>query len=107
MPIINIEFDGQKVKEEEIKTLSDAVHRIVSKITGIEDVPVYANDSQVKVAVAPIEIFIRLSDHKITDAEKLISDIKSKLSEWKTESNFSHLHEKRNLHRTNFRQRDR
>ena len=91
MPIINIEFDSQKVKEEEVKTLSDAVHKIVSKITSIEDVPVYANDSQIKVAVSPIEIFIRLSDHKITDADKLISDIKSKLSEWKTENNFSHL----------------
>ena len=91
MPIINIEFDSQKVKEEEIKILSDAVHKIVSKITSIEDVPVYANDSQVKVAVSPIEIFIRLSDHKITDADKLISDIKSKLSEWKAENNFSYL----------------
>lgn len=91
MPIINIEFDSQKVKEEEIKILSDAVHKIVSKITSIEDVPVYANDSQVKVAVSPIEIFIRLSDHKITNADKLISDIKSKLSEWKTENNFPHL----------------
>ena len=52
--------------------------------------PVYANNSQVKIAVSPIEIFIRLSDHKITDADKLISDIKSKLSEWKIENNFPH-----------------
>lgn len=90
MPIINIEFDSQKVKEEEIKTLSSAIHKIVSQITSIEDVPVYANDSQIKVAVSPIEIFIRLSDHKITDADKLISDIKSELSNWKAKNNFPH-----------------
>jgi hypothetical protein len=51
---------------------------------------VYANKAQIKVKIAPIEIFVEMSAHKITDLDELFSEIKSNLSEWKKTNNFSH-----------------
>ena len=90
MPIIRIDFDNDKVSEGEITVLSDAVQKIVSEATGIEDVFVYGNSPQIKLKIAPIEIFVEVSAHKVTDADTLIADIKSRLSDWKKESGFQH-----------------
>lgn len=90
MPMIRMEFDADKVNKEEALYLSNAAQTIVSKITGIEDVFVYANSSQIRMKVAPIEIFVEMSAHKIKDADKLISDIKEGLADWKKGSDFKH-----------------
>ena len=90
MPLVKIEFDNERVNAETIKILSQAVRDIVSEVTGIDDVFVYANTSQIKIQVAPIEIFIEMSAHKIADASSLITKIKNKISEWKQANNFSH-----------------
>lgn len=91
MPMINIEYDDGKVKDAEIVNLSSAIQKIVSDVTNIEDVFVYANSAHIKVKIAPIEIFIQMmSAHKIADAEKVVNEIKSHLSEWKSKNNFSH-----------------
>ena len=50
----------------------------------------YANNSDIKVKVAPIEIFIQMSEHKITDLDNLVDKIKQKLSNWKKENNFNY-----------------
>ena len=90
MPIIRIDFDNEKVSEEEIRFLSETIQKIVSTTTNIEDVFVYANSSKIKINVAPVEIFIEMSTSKIKDADNLIKDIKSKLSNWKAENNFKY-----------------
>jgi len=64
MPIINIEFDNEQIKNEEIENLCKRIRKI-------EDVSVYANSSQIKVSVLPVEIFIKMSAHKIKDEEFL------------------------------------
>jgi len=86
-----MDFDNGKISEKEVLVLSNAIQKIVSEITGIEDVFVYANSSQVKVKTAPIEIFVQISAHKIKDQDKLIADIKAALSKWKKETGFTHL----------------
>ena len=58
MPVIRIDYDDEKLDKDAILTLSNAIQKIVSETTKIEDVFVYANSSQIKVKVAPIEIFI-------------------------------------------------
>ena len=88
MPVVNIEYDSKKVKKLEIVALSKAVHKIVSEATKIEDVPVYANNSQIKFKVSPIEIFVRISAHKVNNLEDLTKKIESKLSEWKKKNSF-------------------
>ena len=91
MPVIRIDYDKEKLKDEDVLVLSNAVQKIVSEATKIEDVFVYANSPHIKVKIAPVEIFVQMSAHKITDEDTLVSEIKSKLSVWKKESNFQHL----------------
>ncbi len=91
MPVIRIDYDNEKVNDKDILGLSNAVQKIVSETTKIEDVFVYANSSQIKVKIAPIEIFIQMSAHKVKDADELVQDIKSRLSDWKKEAGFTYL----------------
>lgn len=90
MPLINLEFDDVIVSKEEAWELSEAIQKIVSKATNIEDVFVYGNSAKIKVKIAPIEIFIRMTDHKIEDEKELINQVKLELSQWKKETNFPH-----------------
>jgi len=89
MPLINLEYDDKNVSEMDAEAVSSAVREIVSEATGIADVFVYANTAKIKVQVAPIEIFVQMSANKITDADKLITEIKSRLSDWKKSSKFT------------------
>lgn len=88
--MINVEYDDAKVSDSEIENLSKSVRDIVSEATGIEDVFVYANSAKIKVKVAPIEIFVRMTAKKIVDEATLVETIKTKLKEWKASSNFQH-----------------
>ena len=90
MPLINIEYDDALVSETDVRQLSQVVRDIVSKNTAIADVFVYSNTAQIKIQVAPIEIFVRLST-KICDQNKdLISGIRTDIAEWKQEHSFVH-----------------
>lgn len=89
MPIIRIEFDDNKIDNNAIEQLSKAVQTIVSQITGIADVFVYGNSSQIKINIAPIEIFVEMSAHKIDNIDTLFESIKSQLSERKQSNSFS------------------
>ena len=91
MPVIRIDYDNEKINDKDVLALSNAVQKIVSETTKIEDVFVYANSSHIKVKVAPIEIFVQMSAHKVKDADVLIKDIKSWLSSWKKEVGFKNL----------------
>ena len=83
MPLIRIEFDNATVADADARALSVAVRDIVSKETSIDDVFVYANSSQIKIQIAPIEIFVEMSNHKINDIDALVLRIKESLSSWK------------------------
>src|SRR3989338_3890412 len=91
MPIIRIDYDNEKIGDRDVLELSNAVQKIVSEVTKIEDVFVYADSSHIKVKIAPVEIFIQMSEQKITDIDKFVEEIKRKLSSWKNENNFQHL----------------
>jgi hypothetical protein len=88
MPMITIEYDDAVVSENEVRQLAIASQRIVSDITKIEDVFVYANTSKIKINVAPIEIFINMSASKISNPEELVSQIKVGLANWKSTDGF-------------------
>ena len=91
MPVIRIDFDDKKLKNEEVLALSNALQKIVSEVTEIEDVFVYANSSQIAVKIAPIEVFIQMSTHKIKDLDILVAELKERISSWKAENDFPHL----------------
>ena len=90
MPVVNIEYDSSAVSAEDMQKLADATHEIVSRVTNIEDVPVYAHDANVKSHVAPVEIFIRLSAQKVEDADVLTTQLKQAFSDWKREQAYPH-----------------
>ena len=90
MPIVRIDFDGDKITHPEAQKLSEVIQKIVVEETGIEDVIVYANNSQVKVKAWPIEIFVQLSEQKIKDESKLFEALKSRIVMWKKEDGFIH-----------------
>ena len=90
MPIIRIEWDDKKLKMDDILTLSNAIQKIVSETTKIEDVFVYANSSQITIKIAPIEIFVEISAHKIKNEDKLIRTFKTKLTVWKKQNAFDY-----------------
>ncbi len=88
--MIKIEFDDQVVSDDDMKKLSLAVRDIVSEVTGIKDVFVYANSARIKVAIAPIEIFIQMSAEKIKDQSDTINAFKLSIREWKKNNSFSY-----------------
>lgn len=60
------------------------------KRRAIKEVFVYANTAKIKVQIAPLEIFVRMTDKKIQNRTELMSTIKDKLSTWKSEHDFKH-----------------
>ena len=90
MPVIKVEYDDAIVSEPDARLVCEAVQKIVSEITAIEDVFVYGNSSPIKIKVAPIEIWVEMSDHKIADQDELIKSFADKLHAWKEEASYSH-----------------
>lgn len=90
MPMIKIQYDDTKVATDQAQVLSESIQKIVADATDIKDVFVYANSAQIKIKIAPIEIFVEMSAHKIKDEDELIKDIKKRISAWKKETNFPH-----------------
>ncbi len=88
MPVINLEFDNSVVNEGEAAQLSQAIRDIVSESTDIADVFVYANTAHIKIQIAPIEIFVRLSKHIAEGKPDLLTDVKNKLTDWKEREGF-------------------
>lgn len=88
MPMINIKYDDQIVKDEQIVLLSKAVQKVVQAATGIPEVFVYADSPKIKIDVAPIEIFVEMSASKVPNKETLFQQIKERLSAWKNDNNF-------------------
>ncbi len=91
MPVIRIDFDNEQISDAEVKALSEAVQKIVADVTEIDDVFVYANSAQIKVKVAPIEIFVQLSSKYVKDIDTLVGEMTKRIAAWKAETGFSHL----------------
>lgn len=91
MPVVRVDFDQEKVSAEEVKQFVKGLHEVISSTTNIEDVPVYANASQFSYAIAPVEVFIQLSDHKVNDASELTQILKENLIAWTQDNGFKHL----------------
>ena len=90
MPIIRIDYNNEKINKDSMVFLCNALQEIVSKITKIKDVFVYANSSEIKIKIAPIEVFIEMSAHKIENIDNLLKEIKDKIKNWKNNNNFEY-----------------
>lgn len=88
--MIRVKYDDQKISDQEIITLSNAIIKIVQDTTEIPEVFVYGDSPRIKIGVAPIEIFIEMSASKINDKDLLFENIKEKLLSWKQENKFTY-----------------
>ena len=88
MPIIRIDYDNEEITRENMVFLSNALQKIISEATKIEDVFVYANSSEIKIKIAPIEVFVEMSAHKINNIDNLLKEIKDKIKNRKNDNNF-------------------
>lgn len=91
MPVIRVEYDNAVVDEAEAQAFCEAAQKVVVEATGIKEVFVYGNSSHIKVKIAPIEVWVEMSSHKITDAEALAKELRLGLEAWKKQVDFPHL----------------
>lgn len=90
MPVIRLEYDDTVVTESEAHALCEAAQKVVVDATGIEEVFVYGNSSHIKVKIAPIEIWVEVSEHKIPDLDTFTNRFRNGLSVWKKQVEFPH-----------------
>lgn len=90
MPIIRIDYNNEQINKDGMIFLCNALQKIVSEVTKIEDVFVYANSSEIKIKIAPIEVFIEMSAHKIENIDNLLKEIKDKIKNRKNDNNFEY-----------------
>ena len=90
MPIIRIDYNDEILNKEAATSLSKGIQKIIIEVTHIEDVFVYANSAQIKINIAPIEVFVEMSAHIFADEDAMMADIKQRITTWKNENNFSH-----------------
>ncbi len=89
MPIIRVDYDNEQISDSDIHAMCAAIREIVSDVTKIEDVFVYGNSSEIKMKVAPVEVFVEMSAHKIKNLDSLTAEFVSRIKEWKSENNFT------------------
>jgi 2C-methyl-D-erythritol 2,4-cyclodiphosphate synthase len=90
MPIIRIEYDDATLSHNDADTLSHALCAIITEVTGIKDVFVYCNTAQIKVQIAPIEVWVEMSAEKIQDTDALKNQMVNEVKKWKESSGFAH-----------------
>lgn len=88
MPVVRVEYDSTLVSDVKAQTLCKAAQTAVIEATGIPETFVYGNASQITIDIAPVEIWVEVSAHKVADPAKTAKDIRAKLAAWKQAEGF-------------------
>jgi hypothetical protein len=88
MPVIRVEYDSKLVSEVKAQALCKAAQTAVIEATGIPETFVYCNSSQITIGIAPVEIWVEISAHKVPEPAKTAKDIRAKLAAWKQAEGF-------------------
>lgn len=92
-PVVKIDYDSGKFQLEFIKELACELHTIVSKASGLplDDVSVFANENQITVNAAPVEIYINADSGAIPnqDKETMLKIISYAVKKFKESKNIS------------------
>ncbi len=89
MPIIRVEYDPEKFTAEQITRLTTDVVEYTKEVTGIAEVYAWANASQIRIGIDPVDIIIEMSAHKVPqdDASLLSKPLVAKIKQWKVDHN--------------------
>ncbi|HEX3082730.1 MAG TPA: hypothetical protein VHQ86_05800 [Candidatus Saccharimonadia bacterium] len=91
MPIIRFEYDPDKVTAEQITRLATDMVTFTQEVTGMKEVYAWANASQIRIGIDPVDIFIEMSAHLVPDGDpsKLSKPLVAKIKQWKADHNFA------------------
>jgi hypothetical protein len=92
MPVIKLEFDDSIVNTDTAKDFCEAIRRMVIDSTGLpeNEICLYGNSSLVTINVAPIQVWLEISDYKVSNVDKLANDIRDQIVKWKNDAEFAH-----------------
>ena len=88
--MVTIKYDASKVTDEETTVLARAIQEQAAEIMEEDDVFVYAEKALIIIRADPIEVFIQVNTHKVSDPADLLGKVSKSLSAWKQQSNFMH-----------------
>ena len=60
MPIIRIDYEKEKLSQEQIRTIVAKLQELAAQVTGysLSEISVFASENQITLNAAPIEIYI-------------------------------------------------
>lgn len=93
MPTIQILFDDSVVKQSEVLELGSALREICLGAKNLQNVTfafAYGENPKIKVGLAPLEVYVKITRPKIINEQKLAGELRDKLSAWKKQANFNH-----------------
>jgi hypothetical protein len=93
MPTIQILFDDSVVSEEQVLQLGNALRDIALGADNLHDVSfafAYGESPKIKIGLAPLEVYIKITRWKITDEKALSAEFREKLTAWKQEVHYPH-----------------
>lgn len=86
--MVTIRYTSE-VADNEATTLAHAMRARVVEVTEEQDVFVYADKALVAVSADPIEVFMQVNAHKVSDIAGLMDKITNKLANWKRQNDFA------------------
>lgn len=77
MPIVRIDYEKEKLSQEQMRTVATKLQGLVAQVTGYGpgDISVFASENQITVNAAPVEIYIYANFPDVTE-EKMESILK-------------------------------
>src|SRR3989344_3460744 len=91
MPVVKIDYDSQKFSKDFVQLLATELHSVVSKASNLppDDVSVFANENQITINAAPMEIYVNAGSGSIPnqDKETMLKIISETVRDFKREQN--------------------
>jgi len=89
MPIVRIEYEQQRISDETVRVVANAIQGFAAEATGYgpADISVFATANQITVNAAPIEIYVYASFPAVAeeDMEKMLEILSERVRALKIE----------------------
>lgn len=93
MPIVRIDYEKNKISQEEIKKVAEAVQGFTAEVTEYDpkDISVFASENQITVNAAPIEIYVYATFPEASgeDMEAMLTKLRDLVTPFKEQNNIT------------------
>ncbi len=80
MPIVRIDYEKNKISQEEIRKVAEAIQGFAAEATGYDlpEISVFASENQITVNAAPVEIYVYATFPGVSeqDMEAMLAKLK-------------------------------